>query len=136
MAKMVQAFLLEEINGWDDTALHDYLQAHPSLVGLASRRFRTNRRSVGCGTLQRGTARRRTGLCRRDREDCACLRCLLPDRIDTGEADKSQADNCPEHQLIAETTDEVWQQAKPFVTDAFALDADRTGYFMPLYFAL
>lgn len=31
MAILVRAFLIEEINGWDDTALHDYLRANPSL---------------------------------------------------------------------------------------------------------
>jgi putative transposase len=31
MTLLVQAFLIEEINDWDDTALHDYLRAYPSL---------------------------------------------------------------------------------------------------------
>ena len=36
----------------------------------------------------------------------------LPDRIGTDRADGSDADSRPEHQLVAEKTDEVWQQAK------------------------
>lgn len=36
---------------------------------------------------------------------------------------ESDADSRPEHQLVAEKTDEVWQQAKPFVCDAFVLSA-------------
>jgi hypothetical protein len=31
MALLVRALLVEKINGWDETALHDYLYAHPSL---------------------------------------------------------------------------------------------------------
>ena len=31
MAIQVRATLLMEINGWDETALHDHLRAHPSL---------------------------------------------------------------------------------------------------------
>jgi putative transposase len=46
----------------------------------------------------------------------------LPERVTISEADEPQTDDCPEHQLIAEKTDEVWQQAKPFVCEAFALD--------------
>jgi putative transposase len=45
----------------------------------------------------------------------------LPERIDTDEEDDPESDDCPERQLLAQKTDEVWQQAKPFVTDAFAL---------------
>ncbi len=46
----------------------------------------------------------------------------FPERVAIGEADEPQAADRPEHELIAEKTDEVWQQAKPFVCDAFALD--------------
>jgi putative transposase len=46
----------------------------------------------------------------------------LPERIDTSDEDEPESDDCPEHQLLAQKTDEVWKQAKPFVTDAFALD--------------
>src|SRR5699024_7700144 len=49
----------------------------------------------------------------------------LPDRIETARMDGSDAGSRPEHQLVAEKTDEVWQQAKPFVTDAFALNRGR-----------
>lgn len=28
MAILVRAFLIEKLNGWDETALHDYLRAH------------------------------------------------------------------------------------------------------------
>uniref|UniRef100_UPI0035A0C321 hypothetical protein n=1 Tax=Halocatena marina TaxID=2934937 RepID=UPI0035A0C321 len=31
MALLVRGFIIEEINGWDETALHDHLRAHPSL---------------------------------------------------------------------------------------------------------
>jgi putative transposase len=46
----------------------------------------------------------------------------LPERIEAGRTDKPEATDCPERQLLAQKTDEVWQQAKPFVTDAFKLD--------------
>ena len=49
----------------------------------------------------------------------------LPDRIGSDEANGSEVDRPPEHQLVAEKTDEVWQQAKPFVTNAFELDRGR-----------
>ncbi|WP_246998747.1 hypothetical protein [Halosolutus gelatinilyticus] len=31
MTILVRVFLLEKLNGWDDTALHDYLYVNPSL---------------------------------------------------------------------------------------------------------
>jgi putative transposase len=31
MALLVRAFIIEKINDWDETALHDHLRAHPSL---------------------------------------------------------------------------------------------------------
>jgi putative transposase len=31
MTLLVRAFSIEEINGWDETALHDYLKANHSL---------------------------------------------------------------------------------------------------------
>ncbi len=46
----------------------------------------------------------------------------LPNRIATHEPDEPEVDDLPKHQLVAEKTDEVWQQAKSFVTDAFVLD--------------
>jgi len=36
---------------------------------------------------------------------------------------ESDADSRPGHQFIAEKADEVWQQAKPFICDAFVLSA-------------
>ena len=47
---------------------------------------------------------------------------MLPDRIGTNKAGESKADGRPKHQIVAKKTDEVWQQAKPFATNAFALD--------------
>lgn len=54
----------------------------------------------------------------------AARRCevSLPERVIIDDTDEPQTDDRPGHQLIAETTDEVWQQAQPFVCDAFALD--------------
>ncbi len=31
MALLVRAFIVEKINGWDETALYNYLHANPSL---------------------------------------------------------------------------------------------------------
>ena len=45
----------------------------------------------------------------------------LPERVTADDADETQSDERPKHQLVAEKTDEVWQQAKPFVCGAFAL---------------
>jgi putative transposase len=125
MAILVRAFLIEEINGWDETALHDYLRANPAL-----------RRRLGFGSLPaqstfwRGWNHRCSKALRDAVRECAdrivIAACTcdvsLPDRIGTDEANEPQADDRPQHQLIAEKTDEVWQQAKPFVCDAFALD--------------
>ncbi|EMA54539.1 transposase [Halococcus salifodinae] len=125
MAVLVRAFMIEEINGWDETALHDHLRANPAL-----------RQDLGFETLpDQSTLWRgwneRFGADLHDavqecadaivRAACAC-EVPLPDRIGSGEADEPDADEPSEHQLVAEKTDEVWQQAKPFVTDAFALD--------------
>jgi putative transposase len=125
MAILIRAFLIEEINGWDDTALHDHLRVHLSL-----------RRGLGFETLPnqstfwRAWNERFSDELRDAVQECAAtiVRAAracdvsLPDRIETDEADNPQADDCPKHQLIAEKTDEVWQQAKPFVCDTFALD--------------
>jgi putative transposase len=125
MAILVRAFFIEKLNGWDETALHDYLHANPSL-----------RRELGFETLPSQSTFWRAWnhrfsevLCDAVQESVdtivrAARACdvSLPDRIETDEADDPQADDCPEHLLIAEKTDEVWQQAKPFVCDAFALD--------------
>jgi putative transposase len=125
MALLVRAFLVEEINGWDETALHDHLRANPSL-----------RRELGFeslpaqSTFWRGWNDRCSEELRDAVQECAdsilaaARTCdvSLPERVDTDEADDPQSDDDPERQLLAQKTDEVWQQAKPFVTDAFALD--------------
>jgi putative transposase len=125
MAIHVRAGLLMELNGWDETALYDHLQAHPSL-----------RQNLGFETLPNQSTfwrawNERFGADLRDAVQ-ACADAIvraaracevpLPDRIGSAEPDGSDADTPPKHQLVAEKTDEVWQQAKPFVTDAFALD--------------
>jgi putative transposase len=46
MAILVRAFIIEEINGWDETALHDHLRANPSFVYYVERIPVTNRQSV------------------------------------------------------------------------------------------
>jgi putative transposase len=119
---LVRACLLKEINGWDETALYDHLRAHPSL-----------RRSLGFETLPnqstfwRAWNERFSAELRDAVQECAdriitvarVCDVPLPDRITPHEP---EADDLPKHQHVAEKTDEVWQQAKPFVTDAFALD--------------
>src|SRR5699024_2781841 len=45
---------------------------------------------------------------------CACD-VFLPERVSTSEASEPDPADCPEHQLLAQKTDEVWQQAKPLV---------------------
>jgi putative transposase len=125
MAVHVRASLLKDFNGWDETALHDYLRTNPSL-----------RRDLGFETLPnqstfwRAWNERFSAELRDAVQECAdavvraarACEVSLPDRIGTDGADGSEADTPPKHQLVAEKTDEVWQQAKPFVTDAFALD--------------
>ena len=124
MALLVRTFVIEEINGWDETALHDYLRANPSLCrGLG---FET---LPDQSTFWRAWNHRFSEDLRDAVRECAetivkaarACDVSLPERIDTGEADESEDDDCPERQLLAQKTDEVWQQAKPFVTDAFAL---------------
>jgi putative transposase len=122
---LVRAFIIEHINGWDETALHNHLRANPSL-----------RRGLGFETLPDQSTfwqawNRRFSEDLRDAvQQCAdriitaahAYDISLPERVTSGEEeDETQSDNRPEHQLIAEMTDEVWQQAKPFVCDAFAL---------------
>jgi putative transposase len=120
----IRASLLKEINGWDETTLHDHLRANPSL-----------RQNLGFETLPnqstfwRAWNERFSEDLRDTVQECAdsiitaarLCDVSLPERVVASEVDESQADDRPEHQLIAEKTDEVWQQAKPFVTDAFAL---------------
>jgi putative transposase len=125
MALLVSTFIIEEINGWDETALHDHLRANPS-----------PRQSLGFETLPnqstfwRAWNERFSAELRDAVQECAdaivmaarACEVPLPDRIGISGADESEVDTPPKHQLVAEKTDEVWQQAKPFVTDAFALD--------------
>ncbi len=128
MALLVRAFLVEEINDWDETALHDHLRANPSL-----------RRELGFeslpaqSTFWRGWNDRCSEELRKAVQECAdsiltaarACEVSLPERVVIGEADEAQPGDDPERQLLAQKTDEVWQQAKPFVTDAFALDRGR-----------
>ncbi len=112
MTTHVRASLLKDINGWDETALHDYLRAYPSL-----------RRSLGFGTLPaqstfwRAWNHRFSDELRDAVQNCvdvivktarACD-VSLPDRIGTSEADETRANDCPKHQLVVQKTDEVWQ---------------------------
>nr|WP_273742486.1 transposase [Natrinema soli] len=125
MVILIRAFIIGEINGWDETALHDYLRANSAL-----------RRDLGFETLPnqstfwRAWNERFSEKLRDAVQECAdaivkaACACgvSLPERINTGEEDESEDEGCPERQLLAQKTDKVWQQAKPFVTDAFALD--------------
>nr|WP_239640955.1 transposase [Natrialba taiwanensis] len=125
MAIHVRASLLKKINGWDETALHDHLQARPSLRLNLGFETLPNQSTFWRAWNERFSEKLRDAV-----QECAdaivmaahACEVPLPDRISTGEADESDANDTPEHQLVAEKTDEVWQQAKPFVTDAFALD--------------
>lgn len=125
MAVHVRTALLKEINGWDETALYDHLRAHPSLRQNLGFETLPNQSTFWRAWNERFSAELRDAV-----RECAdaivraarACEVPLPDRIDTDGADGSDADSRPEHQLVAEKTDEVWQQAKPFVTDAFALD--------------
>jgi putative transposase len=125
MALLVRAFIIEKINGWDETALHDHLRANPSL-----------RRDLGFeslpnqSTFWRAWSERFSEDLRDAVQKCAdsivtaarANGVSLPKRVSTSETDETKTNTPPKHQLVAERTDEVWQQAKPFVTDAFALD--------------
>lgn len=124
MALLVRACLLKEINGWDETALHDHLQAHPSLRQDLGFEMLPNQSTFWRAWNERFSADLRDAV--REGADSivtAARACEvpLPDRITTDEPDESDANGRPKHQLVAEKTDEVWQQAKPFVTDVFAL---------------
>ncbi|WP_160135391.1 transposase [Halococcus salsus] len=125
MSIHVRAGLLKELNGWNETALHDYLRAHSSLRQDLGFETLPNQ-----STLWRAWSERFSGELRDAIQECADAIVMaartcevpLPDWIETEETDESGGDDTPERQLVAEKTDEVWQQAKPFVTDAFALD--------------
>ena len=128
MAVHVRAALLKEINDWDETALHDHLRAHPSLRQALGFETLPNQSTFWRAWHERFSADLRDAV-----QECAdsivtaarACEVSLPDRIETTRTDGSDADRRPEHQIIAEKTDEVWQQAKPFVTDAFALKRGR-----------
>jgi putative transposase len=125
MALLVRAFIIEEINGWDETALHDYLRANPSVHQNLGGETLPDQSTFWRAWNERfSAALRNTVQACADRIITAARACdvSLPERATSGEADDSQTDKPPQHQLVAEKTDEVWQQAKPFVTDAFALD--------------
>ncbi len=125
MALLVRAFLIEEINGWDETALHDHLRANPSLLRRLGFESLPNQ-----STFWRAWNHRFSEALRDAVQECAetivkaarACDVSLPERVSTNEASESDSVDCPERQLLAQKTDEVWQQAKPFVTDAFALD--------------
>jgi putative transposase len=128
MALLVRAFIIEEINGWDETALHDYLRANPSLHRGFGFETLPNQSTFWRAWNERFSAKLRDTV-----QQCAdriitaarAYDVSLPARVSIDEADDSQTDESPKHQLVAEKTDEVWQQAKPFVCDAFALDRGR-----------
>ncbi|EMA52083.1 transposase IS4 family protein [Halococcus thailandensis JCM 13552] len=124
MALLLRAFIIKEINRWGETTLHDHLRANPSL-----------RRDLGFESLPNQSTFWRAWS-ERFSEDLrdAVQKCAdsivtaartngvsLPKRVSTSETDETKTNKPPKHQLVAERTDEVWQQAKPFVTDAFAL---------------
>jgi putative transposase len=125
MAVHVRAGLLTAINGWDETALYDHLRAHPSLQQHLGFESLPNQSTFWRAWNERFSEELRDAV-----QECAdaivmaarACEVPLPDRIGTVGADESDANDLPEHQLVAQKTDEVWQQAKPFVTDAFALD--------------
>jgi putative transposase len=115
---LVRACLLKEINGWDETALYDHLRAHPSLCQNLGFGSLPNQSTFWRAWNERFSERLRDAV-----QECAdsivtaarVFEVPLPDRVGTGEADGPGADDRPEHQLVAEKTDEVWQRAKPFV---------------------
>jgi putative transposase len=124
MTILIRAFIIEVINSWDETALHDHLRATPSL-----------RRELGFETLPnqstfwRAWHHRFSDELRDAVQECAAAivkavrTCdvSLSDRTGTDGSDDPNTNDRPEHQLIAEKTNDIWQQAKPFVCEAFAL---------------
>ncbi|HET7324948.1 MAG TPA: transposase, partial [Halococcus sp.] len=124
MTLLVRAFIIKEINGWDETALHDYLRANPSLHSRLGFETLPNQ-----STFWRSWNNRFSGALRDAVQECAeaivkaarACDVSLPERV-SSETNEPDTTDCPERQLLAQKTDEVWQQAKPFVTDAFALD--------------
>jgi putative transposase len=124
MAKLVRAFIIEEINGWDETALHDHLRVNPSLCRNLGFESLPNQSTFWRAWNERFSAELRGTVQQcADSIITAARACdvSLPERVTIDETDKVQTDELPKHQLVAQKTDEVWQQAKPFVCDAFAL---------------
>jgi hypothetical protein len=125
LTRLVRAFIIKEINGWDETALHDHLQANPSLRRRLGFESLPNQSTFWRGWNHRCSKKLRDAVAEcADKIVTTARACdvSLPERIEAGRTDKPEATDCPERQLLAQKTDEVWQQAKPFVTDAFKLD--------------
>jgi putative transposase len=128
MATHVRACLIKEINGWDETAIHDHLRANSALRRRLGFDSLPNQSTFWRGWNERFSTELRDAI-----RECAnrivttarACDVSLPERIDTDKEDDPESDDCPERQLLAQKTDEVWQQAKPFVTDAFALNRGR-----------
>jgi putative transposase len=51
MAILVRAFLIEEINSWDETALYDHLRANPLLLRRLGFETLPNQRFLGATRL-------------------------------------------------------------------------------------
>jgi putative transposase len=111
MALLVRAFIIKEINGWDETALHDHLRAHPSLRQKHGFETLPNQSTFWRAWNERFSAALRDAV-----QECAgaivraarACEVPLPDRISTDKVDGSDADCRPKHQLVAAKTDEVW----------------------------
>ena len=100
MALLVRAFMIEEINNWDETALHDHLRANPSL-----------RQDLGFetlpdqSTLWREWNERFSAELRDAVRNCAdsivtvARACEIPllDRIESDEVYESGSDDRPKH---------------------------------------
>ncbi|MGN8215884.1 transposase [Halococcus salifodinae] len=125
MALLVRAFIIEKINGWDETALHDHLRANPSLCRDLGFESLPNQSTFWRAWNERFSEDLRDAV-----QKCAdsivtaarANEVSFPERVNTSETAETKTNKPSKHQLVAQKTDEVWQQAKPFVTDAFALD--------------
>jgi putative transposase len=123
---MVRALMIMHLHGWEhETALAAYLTKRKDLSEALGFESVPNQSTFWRAQNERfseelcDAIRRWTDIVITAAHACDVS---LPERVTTGGADEAQDDDCPKHQLVAEKTDEVWQQAKPFVTDAFALD--------------
>ena len=98
MAIHVRAFLLKELNDWDETVLHDHLRANPSLRQNLGFESIPNQSTFWRAWNERFSAELRDVV-----RDCAdsiimaahACEVSLPDRIGTDGADGSEADNPP-----------------------------------------